>query len=160
MNSRFSSKRGHLLVLRQTDRWSSSLIRSANEFPIDVRVFDLSPNFVEQIGLFPNGVLVIELTIQLIDQPELLQSIWRQTRRHGIPVIAAGDFTTCEAHVELIQAGFAEAFSSTADSDRILNLALNYLGKRRFQPESIESQIKRDLPWGKPTGLSGQDPIR
>lgn len=148
MSNNSSSKKGHLLVLRQTDRWSSTIIRQTKGFPVDVRVFEAPETLLEQISSFPNCVLVVELSEKLMGQTSALQSIWERTRKLGVPVISAGDFTTQDFHLELIQAGFAENISSTADSERLLALAVNYLEKQRFQSLSIEGRVERDLPWG------------
>ena len=138
---------GHVLVLPHTDRWSSTIVHRAKDLPVEVRTFETVSQLAAQLNSYPNAVLVIELSKCLLEFKESLRRIWRQAIELGTPVVAVGDYSTQDQRIELIQAGFAEAFSSTAEAPRLLDLAVNHLKQRRIPNSSIEKRVERDLPW-------------
>lgn len=147
MSNSPSRLHGHLLLLQQSDRWSSSIVRHANKARVAVRIFENVSQLATQLESFPNAVIFIELSERLQEDAASLQLIWQQASRRNLAVVAVGDFSTRDQRIELIQAGFAEAFSSTAETPRLLDLALRNLKQRQPSNLSIEKRVERDLPW-------------
>ncbi len=145
MNSSPHRALGHLLLLPKTDRWSSAILNQVNQDQIVVRTFETQQSLCQDLRLYPNRVVVVELT-ETLDSIGL-KLLWKLSRRLGFPLIAAGDFATEQARIPLIQAGFAETFSSTAEVERLLKLSVDFLKKQTVASLTIEQQVARDLPW-------------
>jgi hypothetical protein len=148
MNKTKPTPIGQLLLLGSSDRWSSAILNQLelSDLPMQLRLFGNSTELVTQLEGFPNRMILVELSESLLSSDRALAGLLASHSARDC-LLALGNHKTNLDHLDLIQAGFSEAFHSTAHVSRLLKLAVNWFANHPNSSLTIEEKVIRDLPW-------------